>query len=325
MSTTMPHAATSTSGASSRGNRGGQGRRGGASSSGTSSSGVRSASPFRGSTPEINGNVFQRFEEQQEQRRYIKTMEALEAYVKTKLDFSEDLAPLFGTPSSNHVLEEPVDIAKDAGELKKMMFAEEVKIWMRRSRQLRSNLATLHTVIWGQCSDDMKSKVKTHEGYKEKTAENDCHWLLRQIKSVTMQYNTSRHGRLALQEALQSYYNCIQEPGQSIEDYVYCIQSWVETIESHGGSVDINLGMVAENDKHGDPIPLETRMIMGREGSMATAIIRGADKSKYGSLVTSLANDYAKGRDEYPIDALGAQALLVHYKTPVNASNNNQS
>ena len=72
-----------------------------------------------------------------------------------------------------------------------MMFAEEVKIWMRRERAIRSNLATLHTVIWGQCSEDMKSMVKTHEGYKERTAENDCNWLLRQIKSVTMQYDAS--------------------------------------------------------------------------------------------------------------------------------------
>ena len=194
MSSATPDAATSASGASSRshrprGYRGGQGRRNTAATTtnntGSSANARSAASAFKGNTTEMNGNVLQRYEEQQDHRQYIKTMEALEAYAKTKLEHSENLATLFITPSpSNPTLVEPVDIPAGSGELKKMMFAEEVKIWMRRERAIRSNLATLHTVIWGQCSEDMKSMVKTHEGYKERTAENDCNWLLRQIKSV---------------------------------------------------------------------------------------------------------------------------------------------
>ena len=326
MSTATPDTNTS-SGATNargqrRGNRGGQGRRGAPLSSTTSTTGsnrsARNPSAFKGSTTEMNGHVFERYEEQLDHRQYAKTMEALEAYAKTNLQYSEDLAALFSAPPKNPTLEEPSNIEGSTSELKKMMFAEEVKEFVRRTRALRSNLATLHTVIWGQCSDDMKSKVRTHEGYKERTAENDCNWLLRQIKSVTMQYDVSKNGHLSLMEALESYYRCRQQPGQSVEDYIYTIEGWAETIESHGGNIVVNLALIPENHKNGEPIDLEIRKAMGRANSLAVAIIRGADKSRYGTLITSLANTYAMGRDEYPTDILAAQAMLVHYKTPVN-------
>ena len=303
-----------------RGNRAGQGRNRGSTASTSTAGGTRTAnrSAFTGSTPEMNGNVFERFEEQLDHRQYAKTMEALEAYTRTaKLSFSADLASLFNTPSTSPVIDEPVETGEEISELKKMIFREEVNEWISRTRALRSNLATLYTVIWGQCSEEMKSKVKTHKGYKEKTVETGCHWLLQQIKSVTMQYDNSKHGRLSLQEALERYYSCKQAPGQTVEDYVYALTSWAETIESHGGQIDLQLKEVPENDSDGNPIPLETRKYTGREASLATAIIRGADKSKFGSLITSLANAYALGRDEYPSDALAAQAGFVH--RPVHA------
>ena len=70
-----------------------------------------------------------------------------------------------------------------------------MKEFVGRTRALRSNLATIHTVIWGQCSEAMKSKVNTHAGYKERVAEHDCTWLLKQIKWVTMQIDVSRNGK----------------------------------------------------------------------------------------------------------------------------------
>ena len=119
----------------------------------------------------MNGNAFERYEEQHNRRQYAKTMEALEAYTNKSLKYSEDLAPpLFADPMANPVIQEANNFAEGATEIKRMVFAEEVKEVVRQTRFLKSNLATIHTVIWGHCSEDMKSKVKTHVGYKEKVA-----------------------------------------------------------------------------------------------------------------------------------------------------------
>ena len=55
-----------------------------------------------------------------------------------------------------------------------MIFAEEVKEYVKRTRTLKSNLATIFAVAWGQCSDAMKARVKTHSGYEEMSLANDC-------------------------------------------------------------------------------------------------------------------------------------------------------
>ena len=53
---------------------------------------------------------------------------------------------------------------------------------------------------------------------------------------------------------------------------------------------------------------------------MATALIRGADKTRYGTLLAELSNQYAMGKDEYPTDISSAYSLLVNYKTPTNSN-----
>ena len=57
---------------------------------------------------------------------------------------------------------------------------------------------------------------------------------------------------------------------------------------------------------------------MAKERFLAAAYIRNADPSRYGTLITSLANQYAMNKDEYPPDIASAKSLLGMYRTPVN-------
>jgi hypothetical protein len=174
-----PDATTSGSLASGRGSTGGRGRRdnrprgsrgGRARTQATSNNrGI-----FKGSTEGMNGNVFECYEEQSDRRQYAKTLEVLDGYVRKTLKYSEDLAPLFADTMAVPMVDMPDDLDEDAGLTMKMIFAEEVKTYVKRNHTLKSNLATVYAVIWGQCSDDMKAKIKTHDDYKDKTVNNDC-------------------------------------------------------------------------------------------------------------------------------------------------------
>ncbi len=60
---------------------------------------------------------------------------------------------------------------------------------------------------------------------------------------------------------------------------------------------------------------------MARERAIATALIRNADPSRYGTLITDLANQYAMQKDNNPKDITSAESLLVvMYKTPTKAT-----
>jgi hypothetical protein len=113
----------------------------------------------------MNGHVFQCFEEQSDRRQYAKTIEALDGYVKKNLTYSADMAPLFASKMEMPAINLPEDLEEGAGETMKMIFAEEVKEYVKRTQALASNAATVYTVIWGQCSEDMKqSSCKDSRG-----------------------------------------------------------------------------------------------------------------------------------------------------------------
>ena len=184
-----------------RGNRGGVRRGAPATATGSTAPSNR-ASIFKGNTDGMDSIVFERYEELHNRCQCAKTMEALEAYINKNLKYSEDLAPLFANPMANPEIQEPDNIAEGATIMKRMIFAEDVKEFVRRTRFLaQEQLATVHSEIWGQCSKDMKSKAKTHIGYKEKVTAHDCAWLLKQIKSMTLQFDVSQNAYLSLLDA----------------------------------------------------------------------------------------------------------------------------
>jgi hypothetical protein len=88
----------------------------------------------------MNGNVFECYEEQSDRRQSAKTLEALESYVKTKLVFSEDLAPLFATEMSNPIVEKPDDPGPNPTETDKLIWQEEVKEYVKRTRILKGKI-----------------------------------------------------------------------------------------------------------------------------------------------------------------------------------------
>ncbi|KAI2513612.1 hypothetical protein MHU86_752 [Fragilaria crotonensis] len=298
-----------------RGNRAGRTRGASGQQQGSSSN---NRSVFTGNTDDMNGHVFQCFEEQSDRRQYAKTIKALDGYVKKNLTYSADMAPLFASKMEMPAINLPEDLEEGAGETMKMIFAEDVK----RTRALASNAATVYTVIWGQCSEDMKARVKTHEGYTEKSTKNDCFWLLRQIKSVTLQFDESKNGFLSLLDARHSFLACKQLIGQSADEYAKCLLGWADTIETHGGNVAANYELIPAIDRAGNARSIEARKDIARERTLGIALIRSADASRYGTLITDLANQYAKGKDEYPTDVVAAKSLLVMYKTPTNAPTN---
>ena len=268
----------------------------------------------------MNGNVFECYEEVDDHLQYGNTIEALDAYARKNLFYSADLAPLSAKEATVLSIERPEETDEEADTLSGMIFAEEVKEYVKRVRTLRSNLATVYAVAWGQCSEDMKVRVSTHDHYETKSAANDCVWLLEQIQSVKLQYHEGSDAFMSLLDALNSFLSCKQAVGQSADEYADRLVGWWETLEAHGGVVAPNHLLIKATDSAGNTRTDEQRKALARERILATALIRNADPSRYGTLIISLANNYALNRDEYPTDIAAAKSLLGMYRTPANAS-----
>jgi hypothetical protein len=247
-------------------------------------------------------------------------MEFLEGYAKKKLQYFEDLAPLFAATMTMPTIDMPNEPGPDQTELNRLIWKEEIKDFVNRNRALKGNMAALFAVIWGQCSDGMKEKIKAHREYEEKLRDNDCHWTLKQIKAITLKFDDKRNGYIALLDATASYVNCCQAQFQTVgDDYVDTLRGFVDTIEQHGGTVVTNYQLVPLVLDTGAVRTVEERTMIARDRTLAAALIRGADPTRYGTLIRHLANQYANGMDEYPRDLAAAHSLIGTYESPINA------
>jgi hypothetical protein len=92
-----------------------------------------------------------------------------------------------------------------------------------------------------------------------------------------------------------------------------------DTIEYHGGTVAETHELVPSETDDGTKLSLAERKAIARNRTLAIALIRGANPTRYGTLLANLSNQYAMGNDDYLTDITSAYSLLVNYKTPTNA------
>ena len=279
------------------------------------------SSGFKGTNAEIHGNVFECYDEPTDRRQFMKTVEALVGYVKKDLKYAEDLAPLLGTEMRLSTLEKPMKpVGEEVDETDLAIWNEDVRDYSKRKRVLRGNLAAIHTVIWEQCSEAMKSKVKSLDGYKESAESNDCAWLLHNIRAVTMQFDAKHDGYISMLDAIANFVNCRHQQGQSVDHYLEALKSRADAIKYHGGTIVLNLNLAPEFKDDGTRYTDEERMKVARDRTLARALIRGSDPTRFGAHVAELANQFIRGKDEYPTDLASAYSLLVTYRTPANGT-----
>ena len=192
-----------------------------------------------------------------------------------------------------------------------------------RKQVLRGNImAAIHAVVWDQCSETMKVKLRSLASYEEKTREDDCNWLMISIIAITMQFDENKHnGYISMLDAIAGFVNCRQQRNQTVTSYIEALKSYSDTIEYHGGrSIVLNPDLVPERASERHALSEAERKQIGRDCTFAAAAIRGSDRTRFGSLQTSLKNQFSNGKDEYPTGPTSARAVFESYRTPLGGA-----
>ena len=122
-------------------------------------------------------------------------------------------------------------------------------------------------------------------------------------------------------EAYQNFLNCKQTTTQTVAEYRQQLTLWSDTIEHHGGSIVVNYRLASVTDVRSTIRTVDERKEAARQETLSMALLRGADRTRFGTLLDHLADQYAAGRDEYPKDLQSAYGLLAHYRSPSNTTN----
>ena len=299
-----------------RGGRTGRGRGRNAGRGHARPSNRTSGTGFKGDTELMNGNVFECFEEQRDRRQFVKTKDALEAYLTKITKHPEDFASLFDDDMAEPELIMPVELGDDASTIERAIWDQELKEFVKRRSVFKGCLAAIQAVILGQCSENMKDRLKALPEFKSKIKSFQVCWLLAQIQAIMLKFDARKNAFVSLMNAQRAFLTCTQLPGQSVTSYLEELRGWAITITQQGANIAGNLKLIPESDSNGKARTTEERQKLAYEKTLAIALVTGADPARFGPLIVEKSNRYASGYDEYPEDVTTAFNLLVTYCKP---------
>jgi len=116
---------------------------------------------FKGETADMDANVFQLQEESQDPTQYKKTKDALERYAcKT---YTSDTGTLFEKEMLLPTIVKPMKPVSVADEVDIEVYVQEKKYFSKELRTLSKELRAFFSVIYGQCSQNVRTKLQCFE------------------------------------------------------------------------------------------------------------------------------------------------------------------
>jgi hypothetical protein len=180
------------------------------------------------------------------------------------------------------------------------------------------NKRNIYAVIWGQCSLAIQAKVKQGRDYTSKHKDKDCAWLLNQIKSAIYKFDAKRDIFYSLVEAIATL-EFTKQQKKTDEEFYDTFRSHVEAFEHFGGTIGNDDDLLDElrdeiDTEHPGDIPdvssataaqfktwidkyiaYEKKIkAASRERYLAMMFLKKVSREKYGSLWTSLKNNYSR-------------------------------
>jgi hypothetical protein len=167
-------------------------------------------------------------------------------------------------------------------------------------------------VIWGQCSESLKDKVKSTSEYETKLTDGDCVWFLTKIKAIILQFEDQTILFISLSDANLSFASFHQSAEMTLITYKTEYENRIHVIEHYGGSICEypNLMPLVDATITND----DERKKAAKLKFLAINFIIRSDKRRYGTLIADLSNQHTHGNSQYPKDITEAYSMLVNYK-----------
>ena len=283
---------------------------------------LRHTARFEGSCEGLKGHVYDVLDHNQADA-FAKTTKELAGYVGRTLKEGDDVRLAVQNLALPAINKPTVPLAGSTDKYIEMEWQAEMKIYLGRMALLSSNMRTLFNIIIGQCSESMIYKLESTDEFETISANSDSIELLKAIKKVSFNYESQKFGPHALHEAMQVFYTCRQGERVTTESYLETFNNNVSIVTYCGGS----LGTAKEL---GEALAIERKLVLAtidadtmkalrieaQDRYLAVAFIMGADKKRFGALMTEMENDFLKYRtpNAYPQTTTQAYSWLLRYQ-----------
>ena len=183
----------------------------------------------------------------------------------------------------------------------KAMLQAEYGTRTKRMEKLRINLSTAYGLVLGNFTDYLRSRLERQERWEQTLNERDLLELIKIIKSLSHKYDEDTEYHHVAYHTLLCRFMLFRQGDYTKLEYKQTFKEQIEVLEAYNGGVlfgnspgatarEIStLGLDA--DIKGD---VEKAQASARGKYLATAFLLSSDRRRYGELILSLKNDYAK-------------------------------
>ena len=102
---------------------------------------------------------------------------------------------------------------------------------VKRAEMYNENKNKLYSVIWGQYSDTIKTKLKALNSYEELSEGSDSLKLLKEIKGMSYHFETRDNSYSSMHEAKVAFYKNKQGKDEMNSDYLSRFKDIYQVVE----------------------------------------------------------------------------------------------
>ena len=269
------------------------------------------AKKWKGSKAGLNGHVFQLPDEQHSKpNQFTRTLEEMITFVKTNFEHGSDAAYILKNEELP-VVECPKEPEENASKSAQFKWEQNYKRYDARMEALRESQSKLFSLILGQCSPKLVSKLNSMQNYIEiRDDANECIALLSLIRSIFYNFTEQKNIYSAIDDAWRQYYLCEQKPNESLDDFKDRFEAVVKTLEFYGCSVghdtklvqheldklgaDIDIAVYAEGTELDDDdaaLLTQAKFNAGNK-SAAVSFLKRGDPKRFYELLADLDNEH---------------------------------
>ena len=107
-------------------------------------------------------------------------------------------------PQSVTLVSDPINL------LESRIFDKEIDIYMKRRSTLDENVQKSYSLVLGQCTDQLKSKLKQSNKWNAASTTYDVLILISIVRTITFKFDEQKYLLISLHQAKANFYNIRQ-------------------------------------------------------------------------------------------------------------------
>jgi hypothetical protein len=265
----------------------------------------------------------------------------LSIYAATKYDMGAVIMTMIDKMTKSEMNRPIPYTGEDPIEAK--IFELRIAQYINNQQKLERECKKLYTVILGQCTSYMTAKLKAMPTFKEMHHEKDPIKRLKAIKGLTFRFDSKKQYEMSLVEAIDKLYRFYQGKDMPNTQFLKNLENFnnlVDVIEHYGGTIGVHKKVTEDIlvEYTGGPYDsvnwkvaytnnqIKKATEKGKERVLARMFLNRIDRTRYGSMLVKLHNDYVTGRrDVHPNDRISAFALINNWNNRYEKPYQNQS